>query len=385
MNKIVFGFCIIFVGIVLGRNHTQMFDGEDWETGFVPIGKGNSDFWYLLIKSRDHNKTAPILIWLNGGPGCSSLLGCFEEMGPYVIDKDTFKFKENHFPWNTYVDMVYVDQPIGIGFSIAYDNKHLCNEEICVARDFYRFLMGLYEKHPEFRGRDLYLSGESYAGHYIPAMGKYIVSAKNPDVKLKGVAIGNFNTDWPTEMQAFHKYLYEHWLVYWPFTMLWQTAGLACYIAKAAGFDNKYLTSVCGLNVGDPGTNTSGLIVNVYDIRENVSWDPVDLTVEKMLRLPDVQKYLNVNLPSFNLTNFTILKSFDDDASKSYIPHMEYMLDHDVDVMVFYGDMDFLCNWRGGEYLTSKYYWKGRDGWMRTKPIKTLTDSRVKNNSVRIE
>ena len=79
---------------------------------------------YLFIQSWNDNKTEkisdPVLIWFNGGPGCSSLLGAFQENGPLIVDADgDRKFRMNGFAWNSRANMLYLEQPAGVGFSVG--------------------------------------------------------------------------------------------------------------------------------------------------------------------------------------------------------------------------------------------------------------------------
>jgi len=115
-----------------------------------------------MFESRSEPSTDPLLLWLNGGPGCSSLLGLFEENGPYKITNET-TLESNPFSWNNKANLIYVDQPVGTGFSHAgfFD---LVSTERGVARDFYEFLTKFFALYPQFAGRDFYISGESYAG-----------------------------------------------------------------------------------------------------------------------------------------------------------------------------------------------------------------------------
>ena len=66
------------------------------------------------------NDTAndPVVIWLNGGPGCSSLLGLFTENGPFIFDDGEYAIKPNPYPWNLRANLLYIESPAGVGFSV---------------------------------------------------------------------------------------------------------------------------------------------------------------------------------------------------------------------------------------------------------------------------
>lgn len=86
--------------------------------------------------------------------------------------------------------MLYVDQPVGTGYSHASIIDYTKNEDE-IAEDFYQFFLGFLEKFPEYKGRDLHITGESYAGHYVPAISAYFKASNNTDINLISFAIGN--------------------------------------------------------------------------------------------------------------------------------------------------------------------------------------------------
>lgn len=128
-------------------------------------------FWYF---PSDNPKAGnEITLWLNGGPGCSSLDGLLQENGPFMWQPGTYRPIRNPYSWTNLTNMVWVDQPIGTGFSPNATGApaKITNEED-VARDFMGFWKNFLDTF-DLRFRKVYLTGESYAGQYIP----YIASA----------------------------------------------------------------------------------------------------------------------------------------------------------------------------------------------------------------
>ena len=126
-------------------------------------------FYWLFPSRRDPDKD-PLVIWLTGGPGCSSELALFVENGPMRIENG--KPVLNAHSWNNQANLLYVDQPIGTGYSKGSIFNMPKNEEK-VSQQFGIFLKKFYELYPELAKRDLYVT-ESYAGHYIPYIADYI-------------------------------------------------------------------------------------------------------------------------------------------------------------------------------------------------------------------
>jgi carboxypeptidase C (cathepsin A) len=123
-------------------------------------------YWY--VESQNDPTTDPVVLWTNGGPGCSGLIGFWEEHGPFVLNS-TLHLSPNPYSWNKVANMLYIEQPAGTGFSYSkttadYDTA----DDAMSAEDNYQFILQFLERFPERKSNAFYISGESYAGHYIP-------------------------------------------------------------------------------------------------------------------------------------------------------------------------------------------------------------------------
>ena len=154
--------------------------------GRLPAGPGRQ-YFYWLCPARTGDKAAPLLIWLNGGPGSSSMMGLFLENGPYWIADDGSLHTRNA-SWNNKYDVLYVDQPAGTGFSVASSPDAYATSQDDVAEAFSAFLANFYGAYPDARKKQLWLTGESYAGKYLPSIAARFVTHGIP---VAGVAIGN--------------------------------------------------------------------------------------------------------------------------------------------------------------------------------------------------
>ena len=154
--------------------------------GRLPAGPGRQ-YFYWLCPARTGDKAAPLLVWLNGGPGSSSMMGLFLENGPYFIDDDGSLHTRNA-SWNNKYDVLYVDQPAGTGFSVAQSPDAYATNQDDVAEAFSAFMANFYHAYPNTRTQELFLTGESYAGKYLPSIAARFVTHGIP---VAGVAIGN--------------------------------------------------------------------------------------------------------------------------------------------------------------------------------------------------
>ncbi|KAI8982714.1 alpha/beta-hydrolase [Trametes punicea] len=142
-----------------------------------------------LTAPANANNTDPWIIWLQGGPGSSGMIALTTENGPiHVLANGTWVF--NNFSWNHLADMIWIDQPVGTGFSTA-DSTGYVSDEDQMGEDFLGFLSNLVQVFPSLATRPLFLTGESYAGTYIPYITKHLFQTQNPPVKLRKIAIGD--------------------------------------------------------------------------------------------------------------------------------------------------------------------------------------------------
>ncbi|TFK91411.1 alpha/beta-hydrolase [Polyporus arcularius HHB13444] len=142
-----------------------------------------------LTAPASANNTDPWIIWLQGGPGSSGMIALTTENGPIHIQPNGSWF-QNNFSWNTLADTIWIDQPVGTGFSTA-DSTGYVPDEDQTGEDFVGFLSNLVQVFPSLATRPLFLTGESYAGTYIPYITKHLFQHANPPVNLSKIAIGD--------------------------------------------------------------------------------------------------------------------------------------------------------------------------------------------------
>lgn len=169
--------------------------------GYVQLPGTKKYFYYAFVEAEVNATKKPLVIWLNGGPGCSSLgAGFFAENGPWRLKNSSGNaLSRNPYAWNKEANMLYVESPAGVGFSFSKNSADYKTDDRVTSFDNYNFILGWFAKFPSYKKRALYLSGESYAGHYVPQLAKQIIDRnKYPSsfnikakIKFKGVIIGN--------------------------------------------------------------------------------------------------------------------------------------------------------------------------------------------------
>ena len=120
-----------------------------------------------MHESQSSPADAPFVVWLTGGPGCSSTLALLTENGPCSVNSDGVNTSPNPNSWNNDANVLWLDQPAGVGFSYGTTND---GDEVMVGEDAYYFLQHFFQAHPEYASQPLFIFGESYGGHYAPAI-----------------------------------------------------------------------------------------------------------------------------------------------------------------------------------------------------------------------
>ncbi|KAJ7520330.1 hypothetical protein O6H91_19G001300 [Diphasiastrum complanatum] len=166
--------------------------------GYVTINQtAGSALFYYFVEAQEDATLKPLTLWLNGGPGCSSVGGgAFTELGPFYPNGTANGLLINSQAWNKVSNILFVESPIGVGWSYSNTSSdyRLYNDEK-TARDSVLFLLGWFKKFPEYKNRAFYVTGESYAGHYVPQLAAslldYNKNSKSHTFNLKGIFIGN--------------------------------------------------------------------------------------------------------------------------------------------------------------------------------------------------
>ncbi|KAG5252675.1 serine carboxypeptidase [Salix suchowensis] len=182
--------------------------------GYVTVDKSqNRALFFYFVEAETDPASKPLVLWLNGGPGCSSVgAGAFSEHGPFR-PSDGGSLVRNDYSWNKEANMLYLESPAGVGFSYSANQSFydLVNDTI-TAQDNFVFLQNWFLKFPEYKNRDLFIAGESYAGHYVPQLADLIVKS-GIKFNLKGVALGNPLLEFSTDFNSKGDFYWSHGLI----------------------------------------------------------------------------------------------------------------------------------------------------------------------------
>ncbi|KAK1284976.1 Serine carboxypeptidase-like [Acorus calamus] len=323
--------------------------------------------FYFFFESRGKSND-PVVLWLTGGPGCSSELAVFYENGPFSI-ADNLSLVWNNYGWDKASNLIYVDQPTGTGFSYSKDVRDLRFGEKGVSDDLYDFLQAFFTAHPNYRKNDFYITGESYAGHYIPAIAQRVYRGNKEKqglhINLKGFAIGNGLTDPAIQYEAYADYAVEMGI-----------------ITKTSGNIINKIFPVCELGIKHCGSNgilaclasymvcnsifTSILAltdnVNYYDIRKKcegtLCYDFSNM--DKFLNQQSVRTALGVGDRKFVSCSPLVYEAMITDWMKNLEVGIPALVDDGIKVLIYAGEYDLICNWLGNYRWVNSMKWSGQ-------------------------
>ncbi|EEP76603.1 carboxypeptidase cpdS [Uncinocarpus reesii 1704] len=220
------------------------FDVGESYAGLLPVtGKRHEDrklyFWFF--PSVNPLAKDEITIWLNGGPGCSSLEGLLQENGPFSWQFGTFRPVRNPWSWNNLTNMVWVEQPVGTGFS---QGEPTATSEKDVAEQFLGFFQNFVDLF-NLHGKKIYIAGESYAGLYVPYIADAMHAKKDKKYyNIQDILIFDPSVNHETVLRQVPAVPFvDHWSRLFPFNET--TTKRLHDLADSCGYTdylNKYLT-----------------------------------------------------------------------------------------------------------------------------------------------
>ncbi|KAM3550308.1 hypothetical protein MY1884_008313 [Beauveria asiatica] len=344
-------------------------------SGYLDDNEQDKHLFYWFFESRNDPKNDPVILWLNGGPGCSSLLGLFMELGPASINKNG-KVIINPSSWNSNASVIFIDQPVNVGYS--YGSGSVSNTA-AAAKDIYALLTLFFHQFPEYAEQDFHIAGESYGGHYVPIMAQEILSHKERNINLKSALIGNGLTDGYTQ--------YEYYRPMgcgdggYPAVLdesqcqSMDNALPRCQSLIQSCYDSESVWSCvpailyCNAQFIGPYQQTGQ---NPYDVREkckggNLCYDEMSWITD-FLNRDDVQDELGVEPTTFDSCNFDINRNFmfQGDWMLPIVRVVPGLLEQ-IPIVVYAGDADFICNWLGNQAWTDRLEWAGQKEYGKAK------------------
>ncbi|KAI9430840.1 putative carboxypeptidase S1 [Lactarius indigo] len=359
----------------------EITPGVNQFSGYVSVGE-NMNMWFWFFEARNSPSTAPLALWLNGGPGSSSMIGLFQENGPCTFNNvqgPTPVLNPNS--WNNVANMLYVDQPIGTGFSFGAESA---TSTVTAAPFVWKLLQAFYAQFPTYKNRNFGLFTESYGGFYGPQFALYFESQNDAidrgtlsGIKIPLVALG-INNGWIDPKLQYKSLIdYSHENPYRSLidsriaTRLTDLYNEFCVVAlnkcASTGKDTDCVKAddICSNDIQDQITSTSPSF-SVYDLRfpeenpfppetyvsylrdssihtrigaqkvyeesSNSVWEKFRTTGDGMPRLP-------CSSPWCQLTKSP--------GARSFLSALSNVVQSGIQVLIWAGDADWICNTAG--------------------------------------
>ncbi|KAJ4413605.1 hypothetical protein N0V82_008427 [Gnomoniopsis sp. IMI 355080] len=292
--------------------------------------------WYWFFSARNDASSAPLVLWLNGGPGCSSMIGLFQEHGPCHFVDGSSEPSLNEYSWNTYANMLYVDQPI--------------------------------------ESRDFALFTESYGGHYGPEFASYFQSQNaaiaagtvtGETINLIALGINNGWIDPLLQYQAYPIFAYNNTynqLVterqYEKYMDAYTDTCVPAYSSCTGLTGNNAAClsagSTCASAVETPIEQANDF--NVYDVAEPSSsqnTDPPETYANYLANATVVAAIGAQSTYSECPTGPYAKIVATGDEARSFLEPLAEVVQSGINVLIWAGDLDWICNWYGSQLVVN--------------------------------
>eukprot|EP01120_Amphizonella_sp_Union-15-10_P010966 TRINITY_DN4550_c0_g1_i1.p1 TRINITY_DN4550_c0_g1~~TRINITY_DN4550_c0_g1_i1.p1 ORF type:complete len:410 (-),score=50.14 TRINITY_DN4550_c0_g1_i1:21-1250(-) len=325
-----------------------------FHSGFIEVNPTyGANLYYYFVPSQNDPTTDPVVLWLQGGPGCSSLFGAFVENGPQLIT-ETGAFIDNPYSWNLNASVIFIDSPVGAGYSYVNNPIGYETNEKAIAQDLEialkQFFFVLF---PQYSKLDFYIFGESYAGKYVPWLA-YTLITTSSGINLRGIGVGDGWVNPYYQTASYAPYLYENKLINEV------ELGIANTLAAAYQGLIDIGSYVIAQDVGNAllellVTEAGG--VNVYDIRTTSDpTDPLSAALSTYLNTPSVQAKMNASGHAWTSCSSVPYLALIDDLARS----SEYLFPvilAKIPVLLYNGNYDLICDYLGTNTWASIIEW----------------------------
>ncbi|XP_017701690.2 serine carboxypeptidase 1-like [Phoenix dactylifera] len=348
--------------------------------GYVTVDpKKERALFYYFVESPYNSSTKPLVLWLNGGPGCSSFgYGAMQELGPFRVERDGKTLSRNQYAWNNVANVLFLESPAGVGFSYSNTSTdYTSNGDKRTAKDSYTFLVNWLKRFPQYKSRDFFITGESYVGHYAPQLASLILQQnKLPNhtvINLQGIAIGNAYVDTKTNDQGEYEFLWSHALI---------SDEAYAEVLQACNFISTEEDSTSCLTAANNARATSGNIdeYNIYapiclhaENRTKSSLAMADFDpctedyVTSYLNNPKVHEALHVDITKSTIPwqgcSDAVGYSWKD-APASVLPLIKKLIgSNETRLWLYSGDVDGVCSTAATKYAIKELKLPVRDSW----------------------
>ncbi|KAF8061732.1 carboxypeptidase C [Lyophyllum atratum] len=363
-------------------------------SGYLDVAEDKHLFFWFF-ESRNSPKDAPLVLWLNGGPGCSSSTGLLFELGPCSIADGGKNTTHNPHSWNSHANIIFLDQPVNVGFSYADDGTKVSTSPVA-GKDVYAFLELFLNRFPEYSKQPFHIAAESYGGTYAPNFANIIYQenkklrlAPVPQLKhinLASVVLANGLTDPYVQMASIPDYVCDG-----PYAVYDDPEGPECQSLRAKvptcqrlvkscyQFNSRFTCFPAMLYCNNMFSSLMQLGLNPYDVRRKCDKSKDGdlcykqlLWVEDWMNDPKNKAALGVNPDeTFASCNMEVNQAFamQGDGMRNSARLLPELIDDGIRLLVYAGNADMMCNYIGNERWVEQLETKFHNDFAKTKPV----------------
>lgn len=341
-------------------------------SGFMTLDKAlgrHTFFWYSA--ALDGNADAPVLLWLQGGPGASSLFGMFTEIGPFSIDAG--KVKARNVSWNQQYHLLFLDNPVGTGFSFTDTAQGFATNQTGIGADLADAVAQFFELFPALRKNDFYVTGESYAGKYVPACAYTVhernkAAAASQRINLKGISIGDGAFNPAGQFQGFGDLLWYLGMADESERAQFQQYEASMQQRLAAGDGVGAFEAFDEMLNADfypyPSyyANVTGMTTNYFNFEMAPDATPLGGDFVVWLNTPSVKDLIHVGDRSYAPSNNTVEFHLKEDWMRGVVDMLVPVMEN-YKVIIYNGQNDVILGPPLTEQCLSKLEWSGKSAY----------------------
>ncbi|XP_074658819.1 putative serine carboxypeptidase CPVL isoform X2 [Tubulanus polymorphus] len=335
-------------------------------SGFFTVNKKmNSNMFFWFFPAQYNAANAPVVLWLQGGPGGSSLFGLFVENGPLLVNKQKL-LESRNITWASKYNMLYIDNPVGTGFSFTESEAGYVTNEDEVARDLYSCLTQFFTVFHEYKNNEFYASGESYAGKYVPAI-TYKIHVENQAkpktfINLKGMAIGDGLIDPENMILGYADFMYNTGLVDLnQARVIYNISKTTLQLIKQKQWIKAFKRWGSALDQYEAATGST-FYYNYLLTQEPDSFEYYN----KYVALSSVRKAIHVGRLNYN-DGKTVETHLMVDVLQSVKPWVVQILNNNYKTLIYSGQLDVIIAFPLTEQFLRMLNWRGQTRYLKTE------------------
>jgi len=367
-------------------------------SGYLDIAEDKHLFFWFF-ESRSSPSDDPLVLWLNGGPGCSSSTGLLFELGPCKVTDEGRNTSYNPHSWNNHANIIFLDQPVNVGFSYADDGTTV-NTSPVAGQDVYAFLQLFLHRFPKFSKAPFHMAAESYGGTYVPNFANVIHQENKKHglapvpqlqhINLASVLLGNGLTDPYIQYASIPDYVCEG-----PYPVYGDPQGPECQALRSKiptcqrliracyQFDSRFTCVPAVLYCNTIFASLTQLGLNPYDVRrkcdqtkdgplcyKQMTW------IDNWMNQPKNKAALGADPErTFASCNMDVNREFtmQGDGMHNSGKLLPELVNDGVRLLVYAGNADMMCNFIGNERWVEELDTKFHSEFAKTKPVPWVT------------